>query len=86
MNEPKNNTFTVFPNPATTHVNIAFLNGMESVRLYNSNGQLILEKLCEGAANVTIDMKNFSKGLYFIQMTSTDGLTRITRSIEKRQL
>lgn len=81
LNEPRNNTFTVFPNPVTTHVNIAFLSGMESVRLYNSNGQLLLEKLCEGAANVTIDMKNFSKGLYFIQMAGSDGHTRITRTI-----
>ncbi len=78
----------LFPNPAADNINLQFEsneNQKYSVLLYNTNGQLI-EKVYEGVLPngrqlFNINLKQFSKGIYFVQIS--DGHSNETLKINK---
>jgi leucyl aminopeptidase len=63
------NYFTIYPNPATTELNISF-NGYQStdVELYNILGEPVIKKTIE--ASETINVSKLTPGTYFIKLTS----------------
>ena len=62
--------FRLYPNPASNIINIEFKNSSEikKIFIYNSLGQLIIEE-----NQTKIDVSKYSKGLYFIEITSSNG-------------
>jgi hypothetical protein len=62
---------TVWPNPAAEYINISFSGNIESLRLMNSAGQLLLEST--GNNSRAINTSNLESGLYFIQIQTTSG-------------
>jgi hypothetical protein len=62
----------VFPNPVSNELNWATGNGVEQVRIYNTNGQKVME-----AANHTgkLNLSTLAPGIYFIQLASATGKT-----------
>ena len=65
------NSFYIYPNPAKSIVNIeseASVN-LKSVALYSILGQ----EVYRSANTKTIDIANFSKGLYLLKIESNDG-------------
>lgn len=62
----------VFPNPAAAELNWATGNGVEQVRIFNTNGQKVLD-----AANHTgkLNISPLAPGIYFIQLANAKGKT-----------
>jgi uncharacterized delta-60 repeat protein/uncharacterized repeat protein (TIGR01451 family) len=67
----KTQLFTIYPNPATTELNIVKNSGviLHSVSIYNTLGQLVLVKPNAGNLSV-VDISNFSQGQYILKLTS----------------
>ena len=64
---------SVWPNPATTTVNIKGEN-LDAVYMYNAVGQLVLTiDVDEYDELSTIDVSNFTKGIYFMNVISSNG-------------
>ncbi|NOQ24798.1 MAG: M28 family peptidase [Bacteroidales bacterium] len=65
------NYFTIYPNPATTDLNIRF-DGQQSidVELYNILGELVFEKTIEASENINIS--KLTPGTYFVKLTSEE--------------
>ena len=62
--------FLVYPNPASESLSISFPTGFDSAdfSLYNSLGQLVLDKNI--TSNVTIAIENLNSGIYFYKIKS----------------
>ena len=70
------NEYTVFvnvwPNPATTTVNIAGEN-LNAVYMYNVMGQLVLTLDVSDDEQATIDVSSLGSGIYFMNVTTQNG-------------
>lgn len=66
------NQLIVSPNPATNIVNISF-SGFENeyilLKIYNSNGQIVFTKTNLDKNRQTINISQFSHGLYFVELS-----------------
>lgn len=62
----------VFPNPAVAELNWAAVNRVEQIRIFNTNGQKVLD-----AANHTgkLSISTLAPGIYFIQLANPSGKT-----------
>lgn len=64
----------IVPNPSDRNITIGLNlieNGFTTINIFNSNGQIIFERAIEsttGSINLEIDTKEFSNGLYFINL------------------
>jgi Secretion system C-terminal sorting domain len=65
-------SFTLYPNPSQSIVNIKSAHTIESVELYDVQGR-ILEKRFENSDTVIIDLSNRDNGIYFLKITSEKG-------------
>jgi hypothetical protein len=61
----------VYPSPAAGSVNLKFPaeESVTSVRLYSSEGKMVLEKKTE-SVNEELDVRSLKAGLYFIEILS----------------
>ncbi|MEO5675098.1 MAG: T9SS type A sorting domain-containing protein, partial [Chitinophagales bacterium] len=79
---------TVFPNPATSSVNVSFMNGSEgevSITLLDVTGRILLaQQKIEVSGMVTeeLDLSAMSAGVYQLVIISADGI-RMNQSIVK---
>ena len=62
--------FDVYPNPINNQLNIQLQNNLElkKVTIYNQLGQFIKEE-----NKLTIDVSQFSKGLYYVEIITNKG-------------
>jgi GH35 family endo-1,4-beta-xylanase len=73
------NELKVFPNPATTVLNIKYTEAPYKVAVYNSIGVLVYsQESSEPLVNININ--SFTKGLYLVRITDTDN-NLLTRKI-----
>ncbi|MEZ4954339.1 MAG: T9SS type A sorting domain-containing protein [Saprospiraceae bacterium] len=81
--------FKIFPNPATSFINIQLENKWEgelTLLLLNSIGQTVYaekRRKPDEFANWTIDLSNFSNGIY--QVIISDGKNNLVNSVIKRK-
>jgi PKD repeat protein len=66
--------FSVFPNPATNHINILFHkfspSGENEITVFNIFGQKIKEiPIQQNAENISIDVEDWKPGLYFLRLS-----------------
>jgi len=59
-----NISFSIYPNPVQDILNLESQQPIERVKIYNLQGQLIMEKYTN-----SIDVSNLTTGLYFVQVT-----------------
>jgi hypothetical protein len=64
------NTFEIYPNPASNLLHLNGLTQIETVSIFNVTGQKILDTKVS-STNSTIDVSQFSNGLYFLMMRDT---------------
>ena len=67
------NGLTVYPIPAKDELNITFNNIKDAsspLKIYNSEGQLVMVRNTSGKLNSTIDLTNLDKGFYYIHCNS----------------
>jgi hypothetical protein len=77
LNNLKNTNLFVYPNPATTKVNIP--SNIESIDIYSINGNLVLKEL---SPSNSIDISFLTKGVYMLKAKSV-GAISTTRLIVK---
>ena len=67
---PQSKEVKFYPNPFTTQMSISSSNDFEnaSFKLYNSVGQLVLERNNLNGKSVTLERENLSNGIYLIQL------------------
>lgn len=70
--------FEINPNPTKDYINVNFNSKIESYRIYNLMGQAIeeLSPLKGGLGVYNIDVSNFIKGIYIIELTTKDGVVK----------
>ncbi|MCG8328298.1 MAG: T9SS type A sorting domain-containing protein [Chitinophagales bacterium] len=69
----------VYPNPAKNEITVSNIDHNCHLQLYNSNGQLLMEKQ-NVIDRYTLDISNFISGVYFIKLTSKQ--QTITKKVE----
>lgn len=65
----------VYPVPATGNLHIQMTEGIQSVRLVNSFGQIIAQESFFGSNHVNLDIKGLAAGFYTLQVTNKSGIT-----------
>jgi len=69
----EDNLMSIFPNPAQDYINIAAINDIEKVSVYNTMGQLV--KLYEPQENIIkLDISDLQKGMYIMQVQTAKGI------------
>ena len=69
---------SVYPNPATSELNIDFISSVNErslLRLYTISGQIILTReidLFEGDNHYRMDISSVPRGMYFIELITND--------------
>ena len=62
----------IYPNPANQIVNINSLNRIENINIYSVIGKKVLSFNNVNTVNYEINVKNLTKGIYFIEVTDHD--------------
>jgi hypothetical protein len=60
--------FTVFPNPAADQIKVSGLQGKETLRFYNINGQLLFTRKVTSETNIPVG--HLPSGMYFVKMNN----------------
>lgn len=71
--EHRENTISIYPNPATTMIHIEVHKSPLRFLLMNSLGQIVLEKQLN-SANEDLSIDNFTEGLYFYSLQSSTNI------------
>ena len=69
----------VFPNPANTrlHVSVEGATNVTSIKLYNTQGQLISTQSTQtGADKTSLNVASFAPGIYILEVADTDGVLK----------
>jgi hypothetical protein len=74
-------SITVYPNPSSDVVNVTAKSAIQSLQLFDIQGRL-LQTMFAGENNVKFDISNKSAGIYFLEITSADGI-KIEKLIKK---
>ncbi len=77
------NSWSIFPNPANAFVkiNTEQIDGEKSIIVRNTTGQIV-KNIQDAAPETTIELAGFSKGVYFIQLTTLEGATTKTLIVQ----
>lgn len=78
------NDFTIFPNPTSSILNISLSDNLKTkdkIKIYNPNGQKVLEFVIKGQS-ISTDLSELSSGLYLIHVYLENG-SFITKKIFK---
>jgi len=71
-----NNNLQITPNPATDYIQLSLKDGLNknlTLELFDVKGQLMLtENIIAHTSNASVSLGNFSKGVYFIKLTTID--------------
>lgn len=87
INEMRANDVFLYPNPANNKVNIVLQNSVAStskVCVFNIAGKLLSETtLTANTQQTTLDVSNFSNGIYIVEITNQTGKVNKKLSISK---
>jgi len=73
----EDNQFSMYPNPSTNNKLIIIphltknIYTQSTIKIYDLNGNIILQKQCNEQM-VTFDLNTLKKGIYMVEMLSTD--------------
>ena len=73
------NSFNIFPNPANKQVTIQLKDRLgkdASLRIYDGFGKVVFEHQIDGGMSIDIDTKEYSAGLYHVQIEDNDNIIR----------
>jgi hypothetical protein len=62
----------LFPNPATTTVNIASQQNIKEIKIINQLGQVVKHQT-PNTKQITLNTEQFAKGVYMVQITTSNG-------------
>ncbi len=65
----------VYPNPATTYVNIDLTKDIKSIAVYNALGSVVMQKNITGESTVILHTTNYAAGAYNVKFVKANGDT-----------
>src|SRR5574344_1482146 len=63
----------IYPNPAQNEITVACSFAMESIELYNQEGQKVLSRQANKAHTIAIDVSTLAKGIYLCKIKTAKG-------------
>jgi len=81
LNEVTSTQFTVFPNPATDVVNVANVEGLNTIQLVDLNGRTVKSVNFAGVSEASVNVSDLSAGVYMMNIATDKGTT--TKKIVK---
>ena len=71
-------TVNIFPNPSSDILNVELtnLNAVQSIRIMDMHGKLVLEEVNPNAHRIALNVSSWNRGLYFIEIQTTEGIIR----------
>ncbi|MFT5823068.1 MAG: hypothetical protein ACI8ZM_004327 [Crocinitomix sp.] len=72
---------TTFPNPAVNVLNINSTEAIKSVKLYNTNGQLVFSNSNGSNSMIQLDVTQFENGIYILETTTLSGTSTVQKVI-----
>ncbi|MES2487722.1 MAG: T9SS type A sorting domain-containing protein [Bacteroidota bacterium] len=83
IDDTKQNTIVLFPNPAKDAVYVKDINGeLKSYKVYNMLGQQVLDGVFSGTEN-TIKLSGMPSGSYLVRLTAVDGSITIQKIVKQ---
>jgi len=68
----------VYPQPfATSFTIVSAMQGMKTIRIYDLSGKIVLSLEEPGDENMLVDMSDFSSGLYFLEVMTHAGISKV---------
>ncbi|MEZ4923446.1 MAG: PKD domain-containing protein [Crocinitomicaceae bacterium] len=74
VNDNETQSFTIYPNPTNGLVQIAYSGKITDLKLFDVSGQLVYSATNVQEGVVKIDMSSFSRGVYHIQLFTSEGV------------
>ena len=71
----------LYPNPATSIINISSTESINQISIYNLTGSLIYSKEVNSAKLTSIAINEFKQGYYVIKTTNNNGVTYVNKFI-----
>ena len=68
----KEGVVTIYPNPAQNNIRIDGLSKNDRVRIYDPAGRMVFDHIAAAYA-ADIDIHNFEKGIYYVEITTESG-------------
>ena len=72
VDENNASMLSVYPNPAKDKLNVCGV-AMQTVKVFNAIGQVIIVKECDNVENEEIDLGTFASGLYMLSVRTVEG-------------
>lgn len=68
-------SFSIFPNPSVTSVQVYYEEGMHRIDLYDLSGQLVYRSAnLQGVREKTLNTASFDQGIYLVRILTGDGM------------
>jgi len=80
LGELDNADFKCYPNPASELISVQTVDAMNSIKIYNVNGQLVYTNEAVQAKFQSIDVSSFEKGVYFMEL-NTEVETKLVKVV-----
>lgn len=74
--ESANTSFTVYPNPAHSTIQVNCPQGTNRLRILDITGKVVMDKQCKPGTN-SLDIASLSNGIYFIEINQNQSIKRI---------
>lgn len=75
-NKAFNNSFNLYPNPATDQIILESNEQIEQVTIYSIHGDFINQKRVNFQQQVSVNVSDFLSGVYLIEIKTNHGLGR----------
>ena len=82
-NDPSAWSATVFPNPAEGTLRITAGEQMDSMRISDITGKVVLTKNLDGVRETAMDVSMLQSGSYFVHLMAENGLHKTIRIVKK---
>ena len=73
---------SIYPNPVKDQLNLFSMQGLNSVKIYNTLGQQVSSEILNGIETYTLDLSGFHKGLYVVSVTTNHVMMNKTIVVE----
>lgn len=78
----ENYSMNVSPNPFTDRISVSCTKGINSISVFNINGQKVEEILIEGSIEYNLNSESLTTGIYYLHIQLSDGTTQIEKIIK----
>jgi murein DD-endopeptidase MepM/ murein hydrolase activator NlpD len=76
-------TTSIYPNPTTNNIAIKTSKNLESAMVYDVSGKLLKSIHFNETKTYSIDVSNFSEGMYFLKVVSNEGVQETFKFIKQ---